>query len=106
VGMIAAPGLVALTTMRERLIEDHEKAAVLKEALQNSKGITVVNEVDTNIVVADVHGTGLSSKEYVELLKEKGILIGGFGADTVRFTTHYDVTMEDIRKTANILKSL
>jgi threonine aldolase len=106
VGMIAAPGLVALTTMRERLIEDHEKAAVLKEALQSSKGISVVNDVDTNIVVADVQGTGLSSKEYVDVLKEKGILIGGFGADTVRFTTHYDVTMEDIRKTANILKSL
>ncbi|MGR3764567.1 threonine aldolase family protein [Rossellomorea sp. NS-SX7] len=106
VGMIAAPGLVALTTMRERLMEDHEKAAVLKEALQSSHGIRVVNDVDTNIVVADIKGSGLTTEGFVELLKDKGILIAGFGPHTVRFTTHYDVSMDEVEKAAMILKSL
>ncbi|WP_175991434.1 low-specificity L-threonine aldolase [Bacillus sp. Marseille-Q1617] len=106
VGIIAAPGLVALTTMRERLVEDHEKAAVLKDALQSVKGIKVVNDVDTNIVVADIQDSGLSTEGFVELLKDKGIMIGGFGPDTVRFTTHYDVSMDEVEKVAKILKSL
>jgi threonine aldolase len=105
-GMIAAPGLVALTTMRERLVEDHEKAVVLKEALQLCNGIKVVNDVETNIVVANVRGKGYSSEEFVQVLKDKGILIGGFGVDTVRFVTHYDLTMEEIQLVAKILKSL
>jgi threonine aldolase len=105
-GLIAAPGLVALTTMRERLVEDHDKAVVLKEALQHCNGIKVVNDVDTNIVVANVRGKGYSSEEFVRVLKDKGVLIGGFGMDTVRFVTHYDITMEETRLVAEVLKSL
>ncbi|MCA1053915.1 low-specificity L-threonine aldolase [Rossellomorea aquimaris] len=106
VGMIAAPGLVALTTMRERLAKDHQKAAVLKEALGNCEGIRVINEVDTNIVVADVSGRGMTSEMFVELLKENGVLISGFGSHTVRFTTHYDVSMGEIERASEIIRTL
>ncbi|MGM0839567.1 MAG: threonine aldolase family protein [Bacillota bacterium] len=106
VGMIAAPGLVALKTMRERLVEDHEKAIELKETLQACKGIEVINHVDTNIVVADVKGRGISSEQFIDELKEKGILAVTFGPTLVRFTTHYDVSMEDINKVSGILRSL
>ncbi|TMU87326.1 aminotransferase class I/II-fold pyridoxal phosphate-dependent enzyme [Bacillus sp. BHET2] len=104
VGMIAAPGLVALTTMRERLSEDHDKATILKESLTECNGIDVINRVDTNIVVADVSGTGMTSELFVEDLKKKGILAVTFGPTLVRFTTHYDVSMKDINNVAKILQ--
>ncbi|BCB03877.1 threonine aldolase family protein [Bacillus sp. KH172YL63] len=104
VGMIAAPALVALTSMRDRLGEDHEKAAVLKQGLMACTGIQVINSVDTNIVVADISGTGRSAEQFVEHLKEKGILTVTFGPTLVRFTTHYDVTKDDIDTVVNILQ--
>ncbi|KPL59981.1 threonine aldolase family protein [Rossellomorea vietnamensis] len=104
-GVIAAPGLVALNKMRGRLSEDHEKARILKETFQACNGIEIINEVDTNIVVADVSGTGMTATQFVEDLEGKGILAVTFGATLVRFTTHYDVSMEDIREVSRICKA-
>ncbi|PFA62228.1 low-specificity L-threonine aldolase [Bacillus sp. AFS015802] len=103
-GIVAAPGLIALTTMRERLKEDHEKAKVLKESILESKGIAVINQVDTNIVVADVTGTGMKAAEFVEDLEKRGILAVTFGPTLVRFTTHYDVTMDDVQEVSRLLR--
>jgi threonine aldolase len=106
VGIIAAPGLVALETMRNRLVEDHDKAQLLKEILTSVQGIKVINSVDTNIVVADVKELGLTSEQFVQTLKENGILAGGFGPTLVRFTTHYDVSSQQINEVATILKKV
>ncbi|MBN8193108.1 aminotransferase class I/II-fold pyridoxal phosphate-dependent enzyme [Bacillus sp. NTK074B] len=105
-GIIAAPGLIALTKMRERLGEDHDKARILKETLQSCKGIQVINEVDTNIIVVDVSGTGMTSEQYVEELKRKGVLAVTFGPTLVRFTTHFDVSMDEIEAVSLILKKV
>lgn len=104
-GVIAAPGLIALNKMRGRLSEDHEKARILKETFQTCNGIEIINEVDTNIVVADVSGTGMTAAQFVEELERKGILAVTFGPTLVRFTTHYDVSMEDIGEVSRILKA-
>jgi threonine aldolase len=98
-GIIAAPGLVALTTMRDRLIVDHHHAVNLAEGLGNISGLQVVNQVDTNIVVIDVSGLQINSTVFVEKMKEKGIKVGAFGPNLVRFVTHYNVSSEDISKT-------
>ncbi|WP_442593959.1 low-specificity L-threonine aldolase [Neobacillus sp. D3-1R] len=105
-GIIAAPGLVALTTMRERLIEDHENAKVLADGLANITGIQLVNKVDTNIVVVDVSGLKMNSTEFVEKLKQKDILCGTFGPNLVRFVTHFNVSTEDINQTLKIVHQL
>jgi threonine aldolase len=106
VGMIAAPGLVALTTMRDRLIEDHYHAKLLAEGFANIKGLKVVNNVDTNIVVVDVGGFSLNSNEFVDKLKAKGILAGSFGPALVRFVTNYDVSTEDIKTTLKLVQTI
>ncbi|MCA1062872.1 low-specificity L-threonine aldolase [Rossellomorea sp. AcN35-11] len=105
-GMVAAPGLVALTTMRDRLVEDHEKALILRETLQSCEGIEVINNVETNIVVADVKERGMTSDQYVKKLKENGILAVTFGPTLVRFTTHYDVSMNDMKGVTEKLRNL
>lgn len=95
-GILAAAGIVSLTKMVDRLSEDHAKAQVLAEGLSVIPELQVVNKVETNIVFIDVTRTGLSASEFVDRLKVNRILISAFGPKTVRFTTHYDVSMEQI----------
>ncbi|WP_236694016.1 aminotransferase class III-fold pyridoxal phosphate-dependent enzyme [Sporosarcina globispora] len=97
--------------MRERLTEDHESAQYLAQQLSQIKGIEIANQVDTNIIVADVKNLNTTSEEFVEILKTEGVLSGTFGPSYVRFVTHYDVTKEQIeeaidaiQKTANQAK--
>ncbi|WP_174731881.1 low-specificity L-threonine aldolase [Mesobacillus harenae] len=95
-GVIAAPGYIALTKMRTRLAEDHDHAKRLANGLNMINGIEIINQIDTNIVVADVAGLNLTSEAFVEILKQQGILSGSFGPTLVRFTTHFDVTAAEI----------
>ncbi|SFF65051.1 L-threonine aldolase [Halobacillus alkaliphilus] len=96
VGIIAAPGLVALNEMVDRLAEDHEHAQQLAEGLGNIEGLEIENNVDTNIILVNVEGRGKTSHEFLEELKSEDVLAVAFGPHTVRFVTHYDVSREDI----------
>ncbi|MBD8068567.1 threonine aldolase family protein [Bacillus sp. PS06] len=106
VGMIAAPGLVALTSMVERLSEDHQNAQRLANGLKEITGLEVVNQVETNIVLVDVAKKGITSQQFIQLLAEQGIQAVSFGPSVVRFTTHYDVTSEQIDKALQIINKL
>jgi threonine aldolase len=99
VGVIAAPALIALTKMVDRLAEDHANAKLLANGLAEIDGISIdVSKVETNIVIADVMGTGMSESEFVARLKEEGVLCVDFGPGLVRFVTHKDVTEAQIRE--------
>lgn len=106
VGIIAAPGLIALTKMAGRLKEDHEKAMMLANGLGAIDGLSIANDVETNIVMVDTTGTGLSADEFVDKLAEAGVLAGAFGPSTVRMTTHYDVSEKDMEKTIETVKNM
>ncbi|GAX90325.1 low-specificity L-threonine aldolase [Effusibacillus lacus] len=96
-GVLAAPAILALTEMVDRLAEDHDNAKRLARALADIKGLQVDPQtVETNIVIADVSGTGKSAVEILELLAEEGILAVDFGETLVRFVTHKDVSRFDI----------
>ncbi|GLB60690.1 low-specificity L-threonine aldolase [Cytobacillus sp. NCCP-133] len=97
-GILAAPGLYALTQMQERLSEDHENALFLAGKLSEISGLRIENQVDTNIIVADVKGLNMDSVQFVERLKHEGVLSGTFGHSSVRFVTHYDVSRKEIEK--------
>jgi threonine aldolase len=51
--------------------------------------------VETNIVFADVAGTGRDALQWRELLAAEGVLVTIIG-DRVRMLTHVDVTAADI----------
>ncbi|MGM0845228.1 MAG: low-specificity L-threonine aldolase [Bacillota bacterium] len=105
-GIIAAPGLYALNHMRERLTDDHENALLLAKGLRSLSSLKIVNDVDTNIVVADVSELGTNAAQFTQQLKEQGVLAVTFGTSLVRFTTHFDVSREDIEKTVTIIKNM
>ncbi|WP_102345091.1 low-specificity L-threonine aldolase [Bacillus sp. Marseille-P3661] len=106
VGIIAAPGLVALRTMTDRLTEDHQNAKLLSDGLQQINGLRLENVVETNIVLVNTENTGLSSQQFIELLKSNDILAVSFGPFTVRFTTHYDVSESQIKQVINKVNQL
>lgn len=97
VGVIAAPALLALTQNVERLVEDHAHAKRLAEGVSGIKGMEIdPATVETNIVLVNVKGTGLTELQLLDELQKAGILATDFGPGLVRFVTHLDVTQQDI----------
>ena len=96
-GVIAAPALLAMETMVERLAADHEHAKILATALAQMDGIAVdLPGVETNIIIANIEGTGKSAAEVLAALSDAGVRATAFGPSLVRFVTHHDVSREDI----------
>ena len=96
VGVLAAAGLIALEEMPSRLGEDHANARFLAEKLARLDGLTLdPHGVETNIVIFDVSGAGLTGAQFCEALRRRGVLMGSPHAMQVRALTHYDVTRED-----------
>lgn len=96
-GVIAAPALLALTKMVDRLAEDHKNAKRLACALAETKGFSVdPDQVETNIVLADISDTGKTAEEVLDRLAAEGVLAVSFGPTTLRFVTHKDVSRKDI----------
>lgn len=104
-GYLAAAGIYALDHHVERLKEDHAKAQVLKEALENCSWIDHTDPVETNIVIFYLK-EGKDQKEFLEKLKQQGILLIGMGQGKLRMVTHLDVSMEEIEEVVRILAQL
>ena len=75
-GVIAAPGIVALESMIDRLADDHARARVLAEGLNDIPGFSIdPASVETNMVYADHSGTGLSTEQMMGYLEDAGVLV-------------------------------
>jgi len=71
-GIIAAAGIHALEHHVDRLAEDHERARHLAQGLAELPGIAVDAErVDSNIVIFDLRGTGLTAEEFARRTLER-----------------------------------
>jgi len=78
-----------------QLFEDHRNARVMAQGLARIPGIQIdPAKVQTNIVIFDVSGTGLSGAEVSARLKERGVLINTIAPSVMRAVTHYDVDRE------------
>ena len=104
-GVIAAPGIIALDTMINRLEDDHQHAHILAERLAKMSGIHIeLQTVQTNIVIFDVEGLETTSDQFISKLKKKGVLAGSMCKYKVRLVTHRGIEREDIKKTVNALE--
>jgi threonine aldolase len=74
-GVIAAPGIIALTKMVDRLHEDHENAENMRLGLE-ALGIRVDREgILTNIVNLDVSPVGLEAPSFAGKLSQFNIKV-------------------------------
>ena len=93
-GIIAAPGIIALTKMVDRLAEDHENARVLGEGLQKL-GITLTFPVKTNMLFIDYSGIGWTGEDWSQACVDLGWKSRG-GPTGTRLVVHYGIEREDI----------
>jgi threonine aldolase len=106
-GILAAAGLIALELGPARLHEDHANARLLAEGVASIPGIEIdLATVQTNIVIFDVSGTGKSSTEITDALKEQGVLAGTVNPQLIRFVTHLNVSKTQCEQALSGLRSI
>lgn len=106
-GLLAAAGMYALRNNISRLADDHEKAGLLARELAQIRGIGIdVDSVHTNIVIANVEATGKTPPEILEMLKGQGVLFSQGTYNSIRAVTHMDVSMDDVRRAASVMREM
>jgi len=106
-GIIAAPGIVALEKMVDRLDVDHRNARFLAEELAKIEGISInLETVQTNIIMLDVGGLGVGAEAFVNDLRKNGVLALSLGETRVRMVTHRGIEREDVEKALTIVENL
>ena len=104
VGVIAAPDIVALTEMVERLAEDHHHARILADGVTALAGVALdPPQVDTNIVVFRMPSVA-HAEGYVAALQREGVLISNFGGGRLRMVTHYGISEADCRAVVGLMR--
>ena len=118
VGVLAAPGLVALRDgsagMIDRLADDHANAKVLGEAIADMDGILSPGDIAqpdpgpldpgrirTNFVLFKVDRDRTA---FIDAMARRGVLVVAFPHGQVRAVTHYGVEREDIETTIRAVR--
>ena len=106
-GIIAAAGVYALRHHVDRLAEDHQRARELAVGLAGLRGVTLdLNRVETNIVIFDVRGTGLTGDELAtRALASHGVRFSVLAPYSVRAVTHLDVPPDGITRALEAVRA-
>jgi threonine aldolase len=106
-GILAAAGLYALEHNIPRLAEDHEKARMLATELTKVKGFEIdMESVQTNIVIIGVEKSGKRPEDILARLKAQSVLLSAGNYMGLRAVTHMDVTMEQVKKAAQVIREV
>jgi threonine aldolase len=103
-GIIAAPGIIALTKMVDRLKDDHDNAKLLAEGLKGM-GFKILNPVQTNMVYVEFTSVGWKTEDWNRACDRLGWRSRGSGTST-RLCTHYGIEREDIKSFLDGLRKL
>ena len=96
-GVFAAAGIVALETMIDRLVEDHQNARALAEGLGLVAGLNVRPvRRRTNMVMFEVDGGAPAGAKFAAAIKERGVLVHARGPSSFRAVTHHGISRRDI----------
>jgi threonine aldolase len=97
-GVLAAAGRHALDHHVERLVDDHERAALIGAAV----GVTP----ETNIVPIDLTGSEYDGPQLAAAARERGVLISVVGPRKVRLVTHLDIDDAGAKRAAQVMAEL
>jgi threonine aldolase len=107
-GVVAAAGIVALDTMVDRLAEDHTNAKRLAAHLAEA-GLILdgpPDEVETNIVFAEIPADLMEAQAFVKGLAAEGVWVNPPGGRRIRFLTHHGVSADDIETVGQIVRKV
>ncbi len=106
VGVLAAPGLIALTEMVDGLRDDNARAKRLAEAIHTLPGIRLdPATIETNILIFGFEHPSLSIPAFLGKLKDKGVLALAMPGG-IRFVTHKDVGDEDVDRAIRAFREI
>ncbi len=107
-GIIAAAGIVALDEMVDRLAEDHHRAAVLGDGLRSMAKVHLTkNSPQTNMVFFKLdESVGLSVSQFLDAMKQEGVLLMDSGPAEYRMVTHNDITDKAIEVALDAFKKV
>ena len=106
-GILAAAALYALEHHRERLAEDHEKAAILARALTQHSKLVIEAPVQSNILIVRLRNTDQSAAQLADRCGKAGVQFFATAKQAFRLVTHLDVPMAAMQPAAEtILKNV
>ena len=106
-GIIAAPGIIALEKMVDRLKEDHENAKFLAEKLAKIEGIKLnMANVQTNMVSFELDAERITDDVFLNELNKNGVLALAQSRNKIRLVTHYGIRREHVEKAAATIENV
>lgn len=103
VGIIAAGGLYAVKNHIKYLKQDHAKAKYFASQIMESPLIAVdMTRVQTNIVNFKL-APQIKANEFAEKVKEKGLLCGEIGNNSIRVVFHFQISEKDTKDAVDIV---
>jgi threonine aldolase len=104
-GIIAAPAIVALETMVDRLKNDHDNAKRLYRGIADIPGL-IVEEPETNIIFLELQNLNISQPSLAEALAKDNILVfSGYG-ERSRLVLNRMVNTEDVDRVVEALQKI
>ncbi len=106
-GPLAAAGIIALTTMVDRLKDDHATAKRLAEGLHRiDASLVEPADVETNLVRVDLAKSRRSAVEWSVELEREGVRVSPASAKTLRFVTQRHVGQAEVDTAISTFASL
>jgi threonine aldolase len=104
VGVLAAAGIISLEKMTGRLGQDHARAKILFEGLNQIQGLELDASPSSNMVYFDLlDEVPYTVNQVVEEMKKRGVLVDWAGPRRFRLVTHYWVDDAGVEKTLQAL---
>jgi threonine aldolase len=104
-GILAAAALYGLRHRAQLLVEDHRRARAIASGLHQLPWVAEILPVETNIVIARMID-GLPSNRVCAALETLGVRSLPFGADKVRFVTHFDFGESELAHFLNVIEEV
>ncbi len=105
VGILAAAGLYALQNNIDRLEEDHKKAKMLAETINEIPWLEIdMASVQTNILI--FKPLKVSVEDAIEKCKNEGLLLSEGKVGLLRAITHLDASFDEISEAQKILRKV
>ena len=106
-GVLAAAGIVALSDMVERLVEDHANARKLADGLAEIDGLTIDPEnIKTNIVYFEIDPNIMTAAHLCQELGKQGVRVLVSNPFQLRAVTNYHIKPTDIETALKVFETI